>query len=491
MSVGEVVNILQDYVYIACNQFQYIRIHATKDSPTQIQDTITGKTWTLPVPFQTIAPHSRTQITFYKQDPQIWPNFIAIKKISKTTYVDIVKEASLTKMFGDMGIGTPCNMTPTDSRNFQIFAGIDPDQQSAYIIMNRMSMDAFDMMYDDPNLLPYMEQNLGPKIDELVNLGFLFTDIKLENTFAITENDARIQNNAHKQLTGSEENIYPPGPSFYLADFDLSYACNTFVGDAADYIFRGLEGQSLFRIPTAVPDPQRDPYHTIYKGCMSLTDHYTANAYKTIIKGMLGGYFNSAMENQGIFNISVFKNETFELFKLIDNLRIISEPYSITKAAAAAGLTTDQTIELKVILSRFLKSINTLKLSQEAKVYGRNEVCKALLRGMDQERAFELGKEIASNFDDNSKTEEGRNILIKNKLKNIPIEQISPLIHYSAPFSTRLPWYASQFSKYREAHVDKNQMMQTYHDAYIPIQYAQEIDEGMSELPEATEYILL
>tara|TARA_B110000858_G_scaffold24856_2_gene25401 strand:+ start:2281 stop:3591 length:1311 start_codon:yes stop_codon:yes gene_type:complete len=357
---------------LAHHQGQHIQISGGETSGFSVTDTKRGWVWHLPE-HKVAEPGSGGQVYlfdkyaadfFIGEDKSLnmnalirWPAYVVMKKINsdKTSkFGDMpLAEAVLTKFLADQDIGPPCTIMPCDSQNVPIFTGMDEDE-NRYVFVNRMTSDLSGLVDGDdesggePDNIHYfksLEKTLGQRMDRLLKLGLLFTDIKLENVLMLTRYDAEAANNDLGHIDNKQ--IYKGDrEEYFLTDFDLTFACHLFSEternsytfkvqhskDESDEHFSAVlrsispeflaaedeeEENIAFSLPAGVEDfPVLNLLHEKSRECKGVNDKRAMQAYRTIMKGMIGGYFSE---------VKIFPNETQELVKLIKNLTILND----------------------------------------------------------------------------------------------------------------------------------------------------------------------
>jgi len=134
-------------------------------------------------------------------------------------------EAVLTKYFGDLGIGAPCDASRTFAGRgwivnetrpaMNLFVARDIPREKMFIIINRMDYDLEGFFrainYEDTddfvdykrNMLEAVQLQLRERLAKMLNFGFLCVDVKARNVLVDAENE-----------------------QFYLSDFDPRACCS-------------------------------------------------------------------------------------------------------------------------------------------------------------------------------------------------------------------------------------------------------------------------
>ena len=153
-----------------------------------------------------------------------WVNKVVFKQITidpmrkdSQGFPPELPEAVLTKYFGDLSIGTPCDASHTfpghdDAKpNMNLFVASNQSKTKMFIVMNKMHMDMQDFFEaragssDIARLLNEAETQLRERFTRMLENGFLCWDMKLPNVLV----DAT-----------------PGREQFFLSDFDPTYCCS-------------------------------------------------------------------------------------------------------------------------------------------------------------------------------------------------------------------------------------------------------------------------
>uniref|UniRef100_A0A6C0LTC1 Protein kinase domain-containing protein n=1 Tax=viral metagenome TaxID=1070528 RepID=A0A6C0LTC1_9ZZZZ len=279
MSAENRMGILWDYFVLAYEQFTNItwdsstrklHIHNNSDDPQIYLG-----------PSEIIDQNDETIIRKYPDYMDLWQNFIVTKHTKHAQghqdITNLLAEATVLKLLGDIGVGVPCNITPVvqldNGWETNIFVARDNDTGGVMIIMNRMSCDlqsanSPDIGWDlynnlfTPDTTPLqigVENQLVTKIEKMVQFGITCTDHKPQNVLVISSSMMNDANNTTRNYRGitsatnsglSSEDILnvskpstPYGVDFeynvYLADFDPEHCCRL-MGFIHDMYTHGL-----------------------------------------------------------------------------------------------------------------------------------------------------------------------------------------------------------------------------------------------------------
>ena len=219
----------------------------------------------------------------------------------------VVQEAMFSKLFGDIGVGVPCNSMPLDNYSRQtVFAASDYEnnieyrQGYYYIISNRMSgsfddnslIANFDKLSPDNPGIKYTQNKISRAVGKMLKIGLLCADFNLGNVLYITKDEAFRQNNVrshYNYLVPFEYKIDSNAILLpFLTDFDTMYCCNLLDANYSENMYNsGLE--TNFTLPTAIQGSIP---------CARAPDARAVSAYKTILLGMVGGYFNTLFQSE-------------------------------------------------------------------------------------------------------------------------------------------------------------------------------------------------
>ena len=261
------MGILWDYFVLAYEQYSNIVLDSSKHS-LYINNN-TDKPVIRLGPSQIVSRNDNTLIRSYPDYMDTWQNFI----ISKATIYDqngdeinnLLAEAAVVKLLGDIGVGVPCNITPKvqldNGWDTNIFVARDVSNENVVILMNRMDCDLqstnspnigddlyFDIFTPDTTPMQFVvEEQLVRKIERMVQFGITCTDHKPQNVLVISENMMSEANRSIRNYRGirseigvdsddilnvSKPNIEPYGADFpifdynvYIADFDPEHCC--------------------------------------------------------------------------------------------------------------------------------------------------------------------------------------------------------------------------------------------------------------------------
>ena len=276
-----------------------------------------------------------------------WPSHIVMKQIRRndTHRNDVLGEVVLTKFLGDRDVGPPCTIMPCDSQRIPIFTATDANGE-IYLFMNRMSDDLFDRYvkveneYRPPNtpriedsIFYSLEESLGTRMENVLNAGLLFTDIKLDNVlFVDTTYQERVNQDLDRKIYDGERDEY------FLVDFDLMFACHLFSRRIPFEVALDDANIASFIIPGAVQDQSHgDTLHLYPRDCESVHDNPIARkAYLTIMKGMVGIMY---------LHLPIFDDETKALKHLLSNLTIGDRDRGNSAVFSPEPLTRQKAIE--------------------------------------------------------------------------------------------------------------------------------------------------
>lgn len=319
---------------------------------------------------QVVSRNDNTLIRSYPDFIDTWQNFI----ISKTTTYDqedediknLLAEAAVVKLLGDIGVGVPCNITPKvqleNGWDTNIFVAHDVSNDNVVILMNRMDCDLIstnspnigDNLYFEiftPQTTPLqfvVEEQLIRKIERMVQFGITCTDHKPQNVLVISEDMMSEANRSIRNYGGiysdtvydsddilnvSKPDIQPYGVDFpildynvYIADFDPEHCCRLmgFIHDM--YTHQGYTlglGTSVKNITCGVSGDDISLYINLSLGMIAtvttnnpLGDAFLSpyvNELYTYIKGIEAYYeaFNSFPDQIYVSNITHYF-KTFE-----------------------------------------------------------------------------------------------------------------------------------------------------------------------------------
>ncbi|AHA55883.1 hypothetical protein EhV256 [Emiliania huxleyi virus 86] len=334
---------IQNYIGLALYQLKYVYITFKNNSNLVIEDQSTNNVYTLPPPVE-IGNGINGTVFSFPQNPNSLESCFVIKKVTIPYSSNIeqnrirlsrfLQEVALTKMYGDMGIGPPCNMTPTDALDQHLFVANDkfndPDNpmesKTFYIIINRMIGDMITAnelgLYADyvnnGDISAHIELTLSDRINAMLQSGLLFVDIKPDNILFITPEEATRQNQVRKRIhgAGTYDESYP---TVFLTDFDTTHACSLF-NEYADVIYQDLYGNALFKLPK---------YNSLYKQtCLQNPSELDLLAYGIMIRGIIGStlihFFEqdtnelaATMKQVRAYNIGKLKKITSRLYPYI------------------------------------------------------------------------------------------------------------------------------------------------------------------------------
>ena len=157
------------------------------------------------------------------QEEDKWIGGVVLKKIKINKRKDFksayLAEAVLTKYFGDIGVGPPCDASPTFDSNskdsMNLFVASDSMKDYMYVVMNKMdfNLTSFFISFQKANksdadlleMIAKVEAQLKVRIQKMLQVGFLCVDVKAANVLV----DA---------TPGKEQ--------FYLSDFDPQFCCS-------------------------------------------------------------------------------------------------------------------------------------------------------------------------------------------------------------------------------------------------------------------------
>ena len=218
----------------------------------------------------------------------------------------VVQEAMFSKLFGDFGVGVPCNFMPLDNYSRQlVFVASDYENNADYrqgyyyIISNRMSgsfddkfIANFDKLSPDNPDIKYTQDKISRAVGKMLKFGLLCADFNLGNVLYITKDEAIRQNEIRKRynfLIPFEYKIKSNAILLpFLTDFDTMYCCNLLDANYSDNIYNwGLE--TNFTLPTSIQGSIP---------CARTPDARALSAYKTILLGMFGGYLNTLFRSE-------------------------------------------------------------------------------------------------------------------------------------------------------------------------------------------------
>ena len=219
----------------------------------------------------------------------------------------VVQEAMFSKLFGDFGIGVPCNFMPLDNYSRQlVFVASDYEnniehrQGYYYIISNRMSgsfddnslIANFNKLSPDNPDITNTQNKISRAVGKMLKFGLLCADFNLGNVLYITKDEAFRQNNVRSHYNylvpfeykfDSNAILLP-----FLTDFDTMYCCNLLDANYSENMYNsGLE--TNFTLPTEIQGSIP---------CARAPDARALSAYKTILLGMFGGYFNTLFQSE-------------------------------------------------------------------------------------------------------------------------------------------------------------------------------------------------
>ena len=362
------MGILWDYFVLAYEQYSNIVLDSSKHS-LYINNNTDEPVIRLG-PSQVVSRNDNTLIRSYPDYIDTWQNFI----ISKATIYEqnsdeinnLLAEAAVVKLLGDIGVGVPCNITPKvqldNGWKTNIFVARDVSNENVVILMNRMDCDLqstnspnigddlyFDIFTPDTTPMQFVvEEQLVRKIERMVQFGITCTDHKPQNVLVISENMMSEANRSIRNYGGirseigvdsddildvSKPNIEPYGADFpifdynvYIADFDPEHCCRlmSFMHDTYthDGYTLGL-GNSVNNITCGVSGDDTTLYINLSLGMIATvtTNNPLGNAFLspyvnelyTYIKGIEGYYnrMNSLPDQIYVSNIMHYF-ETFE-----------------------------------------------------------------------------------------------------------------------------------------------------------------------------------